>query len=152
MTYALFRCLRQGPRQNSRLSSNRLSALNYDDWQTLASQCTKRLFIKRLEYFDYSRTNTKRINLARMKKRKNEPFLLAEIISFIDLITYMYIWPIWWSWKTNIILLSKDAAFLKFTRTRVHHYWKSQGLHRDTAFFYTVPSALWFFIVIENMK
>ena len=74
MTYALFRRLRQGPRLNSRLSSHHLSALNYDDWQTLAGQCTKRLFIKRLEYFEYSRTNTERINRARMKKRKIDHF------------------------------------------------------------------------------
>ena len=39
-----------------------------------------------------------------------------RFVSFIEMITYR--WPSWW-WKeleqTNIILLSKDAAFLKFT-------------------------------------
>ena len=115
MTYALFRCLRQGPRLNSRLSSNHLSALNYDDWQTLASQCTKRLFIKRLEYFDYSRTNMERM-------------VKAQFDAFIELITYR--WPSWW-WKehwTNLhystvkrcsfsqIYPHQSAPLLKFAR------------------------------------
>ena len=64
------------------------------------------------------------------------PPRLMRFVSFIELITYR--WPSWW-WKehekTNIILLSKDAAFLKL-RTRVHYYWKSQGLHRDTACYF----------------
>ena len=60
-----------------------------------------------------------------------------RFVLFIEMITYR--WPSWW-WKehekTNNILLSKDAAFLKLTRTRVHYYIKSKGLHQDTACYF----------------
>ena len=90
MTYALLRCLRQGSRLNSRLSSNHVSALNYDDSQTLAGQYIKRLFMKRLEYFDYSRTNTERINRARMKKRKIDHFFRTfDAFYFVHRVDYL---------------------------------------------------------------
>ena len=121
MTYALFRCLRQGPRLNSRLSSNHLSALNYDDWQTLTSQCTKGLFIKHLEYFDYSRSNRERIFLQEWRREKsiisfgrnqvNAPFDAFCFVHRVDRDGDTK------NMKKLIILLSKDAAFLKFTHT-----------------------------------